>query len=536
MTPSMTSKRLTLLASVFLCALGLLMVATAADNDETDKAKKEEKFWEFARVFAEVYHLVDTVYVEDRDPDVLFRAALDGMMESLDPHSSFMAADSFDTLDRETGAEFSGVGIHLTKRDGILTVITPIPGGPSARLGIQPWDRIVEIDGETTERFTMNDAVKRLTGPVGSEVKVKFWRQGWKEAQEFTIKREKIRVHNVYSKNLGDGVGIIRISKFSDRVAEDILQALTEFEAEGVRGLILDLRFNTGGLLDEAVNVSDLFLPPDAVIVSTRGRDGVVQQEFRAQTEQVVDWPIMVLVNRGSASASEIVAAALRDHKRGVIIAPKGERTFGKGSVQTVIPQKYSFEKDEHGDFRYGGYRLTTALYYTPSGETINLKGIKPDVEVELPENQVRDLLTFGLIGEPDLRGPEGEAVELPSSEPANPLVERLTIEQENATPIVNDSDSSHTQEILNIDTEIKPGDLTGDTPRVIELAPSVDDAATTDSENLDIAEDGDLVPKNLSVPVTVVKDITDPKDFVDVQLQEAKKLLITYMGLQKAA
>jgi carboxyl-terminal processing protease len=486
------AERLLLIVLVTALLAGGIMVSRAQGDPERDE--REERFWEFARVFAEVYHIVNEYYVEEPDPEIMFRAAINGMMGALDPHSQYMPADSFTQLEKDTGGEFSGIGIHLTRRDGLLTVIAPIPGGPAARLGVQPWDRIVEINGESTEGLTLTDAVRLMTGPVGTTVDVSFWRPGMTEPSTLTITREKIRIQNVYSTVLDDHVGLIRLAKFSDHVADDVLQALMEFEEQGVRGLIIDLRFNTGGLLDEAVKMSDLFLPADSVIVSTRGRNGKMQQEFRAERAAVVEYPIMILVNNASASASEILAAALRDHNRAVLIGPKGEKTFGKGSVQTVIAQNHTFEHDSEGNGLFGGYRLTTALYYTPSGVTIHEKGIQPDIEVELPAGQVRDLLAFGLLGQSDIRGPgEQTEEELP-----------VTMPPDNGTP----ADDA--------------GEATGG-----------DDAAGAgDDESGEEGEEG----WRYNVPVQVLDGVSDEKDFVDVQLEEARRLMRAYLILERAS
>lgn len=399
-----TIERVAILSAVIIAMLGTWAVTRVAS--ESRHIRENDEYWEFAHVFNEVFHTIKRDYVTEVESEELFRAALNGMLQALDDHSVFMGSDSFTQLEKETEGEFSGVGLHITIQDGLLTVIAPIPGGPAASLGVQPWDRIIEIDAESTQGIKINDAVRRLTGPRGTQVEVKIWRTGLREPITLKITRDVIRIQSVFHRMLDERVGYLRLDKFSERSSREMMSALDEMREAGMQALIFDMRFNPGGLLSEAIRISDIFLPRDQVIVSTRGRDGKMLEEYKSSSDAVTNVPVMILVNRGSASAAEIVTAALRDHKRATIFAPKGQKTFGKGSVQTIMPLQNSFERDENGNYMFGALKLTTALYYTPSGETIDKIGITPDVEVEIPEGHDRQLLMRGLLGGPDMRGP----------------------------------------------------------------------------------------------------------------------------------
>jgi C-terminal peptidase prc len=248
--------------------------------------------------------------------------------------------------------------------------------------------------------MTLQDAVDRLTGPSGTQVTIKIFREGEAEPLNFTITRATIKIDSVHSKLIDDEIAYMRIARFSDSTANDMRRAILDLKAKGAKGLILDLRFNTGGLLREAIEVSNLFVNKHDVIVSTNGRLRSQKREYRATEDPIVSMPTFVLVNEGSASASEIVAGALQDHKLAVIIGPKGKNTFGKGSVQTIEPLRASLYDDENGNPKESAIRITTARYYTPSGRTIHNIGITPDIGIPLPQFHERDLLRNGLYGD----------------------------------------------------------------------------------------------------------------------------------------
>jgi len=462
------------MCSAVLLILGTWTVTRVAS--ETRQANDRDEYWEFAHVFNEVFHTIKNNYVEEVESEVLFRGALEGMFRALDDHSAFMGSDSFSQLEKETEGEFSGVGLHITLRDGVLTVIAPIPGGPAGRMGVQPWDRISEIDGTSTKDIELTEAVRKLTGPRGTKVKVKIWRPGMTEPEELEITRDRVKIQSVFHQLLEGDVGYIRISKFADKASREVLTALNELRDQGAKGLIIDMRFNPGGLLNEAVLISDLFLPRNAMIVSTRGRDGVVLDEHKAKSDAVTDMPIMIMINRGSASASEIVTAALRDNDRATVVGPEGENTFGKGSVQTISPLRHSFEKDEDGNYLAGAIKITTALYYTPKGETIHKVGIKPDIGVKLPEGHNRELLTRGMLGDPDLRGPENK--QLPPGMEPEPA--------ENATP-GEEKPKTESQEGLPL--PVDPANPDGEVPFFM-LAPGTGEEAPEATTTTEVSAD----------------------------------------------
>jgi len=292
------------------------------------------------------------------------------MLETLDPHSAFMTPESFKEMQVETQGSFGGLGIEITVKDRMLTVVAPIDGTPADRAGIQAGDRIVKIEGQPTKDMTLMDAVRKMRGPKGSKVTISILREGSLEPMDITLVREIIEVHSVRSKDLGDGIFYIRITSFQEKTSKDLEKALEQAQKAKDSALILDLRNDPGGLLNQAVAVSDMFLDKGQLIVYTQGR--LKNQDLRFTAEHsngLPKWPMVVLVNGGSASASEIVAGALQDWKRAVIL---GTKTFGKGSVQTVIPLSDG-----------SGLRLTTAKYFTPRGRSIHGTGITPDIVVE---------------------------------------------------------------------------------------------------------------------------------------------------------
>ncbi len=325
------------------------------------------------KVFAQALALIEEQYPEAKTTKDLVYGAIQGAVGTLDPHSSFMNPEEFKELQIETKGKFSGIGIEITQKDRILTVVSPIEGTPAYQAGIRTGDQIVKINGATTKNMSLTEAVKLIRGAKGSKVTLTINREGFTQPRDFVIVREIIPIRSVKARILDDGIGYIRLVNFQDQTDQDLQNYLRKMRQRLVplKGLVLDLRNDPGGLLEQAVRVADEFLG-SGLIVYTEGRNPQQSMRFYARPghegERPV-FPMVVLINEGSASASEIVAGALKDQKRAVIV---GTKSFGKGSVQTIIPL-------EDGS----ALRLTTALYYTPSGQTINEKGIVPDVVVE---------------------------------------------------------------------------------------------------------------------------------------------------------
>lgn len=336
---------------------------------QADENTVREETYKNLEVFSNVLMLLQEHYVDPIDPHEVISGAINGMLTSLDPHSSYMFPDDFKELQEETHGSFSGIGIEITLRNGILTVVSPIEDTPAYLAGLKTGDQIIKIDNEQTKDMPLMDAVKKLRGKKGTSVTISIFRDGWKELKEFTIVRNEIPVHSVKSSELQPGLFYVRIANFQENTTRELLDALHEqVKKKSISGLILDLRDNPGGLLDQSVKVADVFLD-SGVIVSTKGRNTDQDMMFTAEmNEEKFQFPMIVLVNGGSASASEIVAGALQDHNRAIVL---GTETFGKGSVQTIIPMPDG-----------AGLRLTTARYYTPSGDSIQATGIKPDIAV----------------------------------------------------------------------------------------------------------------------------------------------------------
>ncbi|NIA08529.1 MAG: PDZ domain-containing protein [Nitrospiraceae bacterium] len=357
---------------------------------------KENGTYEQLKTFAKVLDLVERDYVEKVQPQKLIYGAIQGMLTSLDPHSSFMRPEGYKELQVETKGSFTGIGIEITLRDGILTVISPIEGTPAYKTGLKSKDKILKIEGKSTRNMTLIQAVKLLRGPKGSKVTISIYREGWTRLKDVTLTRDVIPIKSVHSRMLEKGYGYVRISAFQDKTGSDLEDALEKLEKDnGLKGLVLDLRNNPGGLLNQAVKVADTFLDK-GLIVYTDGRIKEQRMRFVAHLNRHRhDYPMVVLVNGGSASASEIVAGALQDQKRALIV---GTQTFGKGSVQTIIPL-------EDGS----AVRLTTARYYTPSGRSIQAEGITPDIVVpfipptELSKEEQKN--PFHFLKESDLAG-----------------------------------------------------------------------------------------------------------------------------------
>lgn len=323
------------------------------------------------RLFAEVMERIRAAYVEDVDHSTLLQAAIRGMLHELDPHSAYLSPEEFQDLQVSTRGEFGGVGIEVTLEEGLLRVVAPIDDTPASRAGILAGDLILRIDGDLVRGMTMQEAVGRLRGERGTEVELQVLREDGEAPETITLTRDRIEIRSVRSDMPEPGFGYLRISQFQHSTGEELRKHLTELEERGeLRGLILDLRNNPGGTLDGAVNVSEVFLDGD-LVVYTQGRDEGSRVNYDANAgQQARDVPLIVLVNSGSASASEIVAGALQDQDRAIIM---GRPTFGKGSVQTVLPL--------HSE---RALKLTTARYYTPSGRSIQAEGISPDIRVDV--------------------------------------------------------------------------------------------------------------------------------------------------------
>ncbi len=343
-------------------------------------------------LFTEVLRQVEKSYVEPEDPQKLIYGAIKGMVQSLDPHSSFLTKEEHQDLLIETKGSFSGVGIEITVRDSFLTVVSPIEGTPAYKAGIQAGDKIIKIDGKITAEMALPEAVRSIRGEKGTKVNLTIMREGVDKPLDFTLTRDLIPIQSVRSYLLTPEVAYVRITNFQSKTSRDLSAALEKIESgRKLQGLILDLRNNPGGLLSQAIEVSDLFIS-SGVIVSTKGRDSSQDLYATAHKEKVErTYPMIVLVNGGSASAAEIVAGALQDNKRAMIL---GTKTFGKGSVQTIIPLSDG-----------SGLRLTTAMYYTPSGRSIQASGISPDIELKFIPPVEEKKENSQVIRERDLKG-----------------------------------------------------------------------------------------------------------------------------------
>lgn len=377
-------KRFWVLAAAVMIVLAALFGRMAITDVSADA-----ETYENLRVFTEVLSVIERSYVEPVDTKELLYDAVKGMLKSLDPHSAFMPPAAYKEMQIDTRGEFGGLGIQIAIRDGVLMVIAPIEDTPAWQAGIKAGDKIIKIEGELTKDMTLQDAVSKMRGPKGTPVTISIAREGWTELKDFTIVRDIIRIKSVKHRVLEENIGYIKISQFQERTSSDLGKALKEFSKEGINALVLDLRNNPGGLLTSAVDVTSHFLPEGKLVVYIKGRAGD-RNEYHANGKGgPFEKPMVVLVNPGSASASEIVAGALKDWNRAVIL---GEKTFGKGSVQSMIPLSDG-----------SGLRLTTARYYTPSGVSIQNTGIVPDITVKL---QVKDgEQAHRVIREKDLEG-----------------------------------------------------------------------------------------------------------------------------------
>jgi len=374
-----------------------------------DALASTEEVYKNIEIFSEVLRKIEKNYVDETDPKELIYGAIKGLVGTLDPHSFFMSPDEYKELMIETEGSFTGVGIELTIRDKVLIVVSPIEGTPAFKAGIEAGDQIIMIGDKSTKDTSIMEAVKLIRGPKGSKVKLTVRRKGVEKPIEFVITRDVIPIRSVRSSFLPFDIGYIRVSNFQSDTGQELSKTLEDLENKRkLKGLILDLRNNPGGLLSQAIEVADEFLD-SGLIVSVKGRDDKEEKSIAHKDKKPRKYPMIVLVNGGSASAAEIVAGALQDNKKALIL---GTATFGKGSVQTLYPLSDG-----------SGLRLTTALYFTPKGRSIQAEGIKPDIEVvfvppqeEVTEKELQVLRERDLEGHiekepPELKGDEEEGI-----------------------------------------------------------------------------------------------------------------------------
>lgn len=373
--------------SLIICLISGLVLFTAGtrlySEAVVEKKGNVKELYEKLDIFTDALTIIEKSYVDEVNFKDLIYGALKGMLRSLDAHSQFMDQDAYKEIMIETEGEFGGLGIEITIRDRYLTVVTPLEGTPAYKEGIRPGDRIIRINGESTEDITLNKAVKKLRGKPGTKVTITISRPSKKELMDFSLIRAIIKIESVKEpKILKDNIGYVRITQFQDNTDEDLGAALAGLEKKGMKSLILDLRNDPGGLLQEAIDVADRFIGGKKLIVYTKGRMPEQTVDFKGTTETPpFKYPMVILINGGSASGSEIVAGAIQDYKRGVLL---GTRSFGKGSVQSVLPMKDG-----------SALKLTTARYYTPLGRMIHGKGIEPDISVPITEqDEVKIMLS----------------------------------------------------------------------------------------------------------------------------------------------
>ncbi len=354
----------------------------------------EDDFYKEIELFTDTLTLIRSEYVEESEYKELIYGALNGMLRSLDPYSQFLDPEAYKEVKVETEGQFGGLGIEISIKDGLLTIIAPIDDTPAYQAGLKADDRIVKIEGEVTRDITLMEAVKKLRGKPGTQVTVTIMREGAQKLLDFTITRDIIKIKSIRNAKLfEDNIGYIRLSEFQEKSPQDMEAALRKLEKHGMDSLILDLRNNPGGLLDSAVRVTEKFIPPGKVIVSTRGRGARQDMVFKSSAKgQHRKYPLIVLISKGSASGSEILAGAIQDYGRGMLL---GTKSFGKGSVQTVIPLADG-----------SALRLTTSKYFTPNGRCIHEEGIEPDLEVEFQEEELKEVSQkeslFEKIEQPD--------------------------------------------------------------------------------------------------------------------------------------
>jgi len=389
----------------FLLVLLIFIGGRMAFSDS--KKKSSDELYKQVELFSDTLAIIQKEYVDETKPKDLIYGSLKGMLSSLDPHSQFMDPDTYNELKVDTEGRFGGLGIEITIKDGLLTIITPIEDSPAWKAGIKAGDHIVKINGELTREISLTDAVKKMRGRPGEIVNLTILRDSENKLLDFKITRGIIKIQDIKNARiLEDGIGYIRLIEFRENTLKDFNNALNLLSKQGMQALIVDLRNNPGGLLDVAVKITGRFIAPNKMIVNTKGRHKEQDLEFYSEGKNALtDLPLVILINEGSASGSEIMAGALQDYKRAIII---GTKSFGKGSVQTVIPL---------GDG--SALRLTTSHYFTPSGKIINGKGVTPDILVEenkpadsLKEQEVKAKKTDELFDELESKQPKAKAAE----------------------------------------------------------------------------------------------------------------------------
>lgn len=366
-----------------------VLLTTAALMGRWTDVRAEPESYEDLKIFTEVLSVIDRNYVEEVDTKELVQSAIRGMLSSLDPHSSFLTKRAYKEVQVDTKGEFGGLGIQISIKKGVLTVISPIEDTPAWRIGIKAGDKIIKIEDETTKDMTIFDAVGKMRGPKGTSVTISILRKGWTKLKDFTIVRDVIRIQSVKHRLIDGTVGYVKLLQFQRRTANDLSDALQELRDQDIEALVLDLRNNPGGLLQSAVDVSGKFLPEGKLVVYIKGRTGRKSEYKTRGGKHITSIPMVVLVNQGSASASEIVAGALKDWNRAIIL---GTKTFGKGSVQSIVPLTDG-----------SGLRLTTSRYYTPKGTSIQNTGIEPDIVVKIEAKE--GAVEHPIIREKDLKG-----------------------------------------------------------------------------------------------------------------------------------
>jgi carboxyl-terminal processing protease len=419
-------------------AIALSWVWSYELQEVSAREKSQSDLFDELRVFTDVLAIVQRDYVKPVENKKLIEGAIKGMLAALDPHSGYLDPDFYNDLQAQTRGEFGGLGIEITMKDGLLVVVSPMEGSPAEAAGVQAGDAIVKIEGEFTKDYTLFDAVKKLRGPKGTTINISVMRKNVSDFIDIAIVRDQIVVKTVKKRYLGDGFGYVRINQFVEKTADDLEAALKFLNKKsakpGLKGLIIDLRNNPGGLLTQAIRVSDLFLK-DGMIVYTDGRIEGQKHKYYAQPQDTeLNYPIIVMVNGGSASASEIVAGSLKDHGRALIL---GEQTFGKGSVQTIT-----------GLDNGGALTLTTALYYTKSGRSIQAMGVSPDITIDPAEELAQE--EEGKKKEKIRRGRRVRERDLPRAI-SNPTSSRGGQKKD------NDDKDEEPQELLSDNSKVDP-------------------------------------------------------------------------------
>lgn len=359
-----------------ICVFLITCVAICLNAMSEDGQKQDKELYKQISLFSDALTIVQSDYVEEMEPKKLVYGALEGLLASLDDYSQFLTPEDFKEMQVDTSGEYGGLGIEISMRDGVLTIISPIDDAPAQKAGLKAGDKIIRIDGESTRDITITGAITKLRGKPKTKAVLTILREAEEELLEITVVREIIKLKSIKTAEMIDkDIAYVRLAEFQKNSAQDLEKNLTQLTKNGMKALIFDLRNNPGGLLDVAFEVSAKFLPKDTTVVSLKGRVAKQNKVFTAENQKCfTDFPMVVLVNEGSASASEIVAGAIQDNRRGIVL---GAKTFGKGSVQTVIPLNDG-----------SAVRITTAAYYTPKGQNINEKGIVPDIEVMLVDEK----------------------------------------------------------------------------------------------------------------------------------------------------